>query len=181
MSLSQTYLTKNWYEFLEDEGKSLVRLSLNLLEREERLRSSLSDYSFVVFPIAKAYEGFLKQFLYAQGLIDRNQFEHRQFRIGRSLNPDVSFRHQDEFWLYDDIANACSEDLAREMWAVWIDARNHLFHYFPDMRYKLTLEQSHILIDRMSQVMGKALQCVAHKKKTGQTFNPWEGQERVSQ
>jgi hypothetical protein len=156
----------NWFHFLEAEGQALVLQSIELYERELRLHSTISDYSFVVFPMAKAYEGFLKKFMYSVGMIDKNRYEHRQFRIGRSLNPDVSYHQRDESWLFDDISEMCSPDLARSLWDAWIEARNHLFHYFPDQRYTVSIGQAGALLRMMSDVMEQALACSAQSKQT---------------
>lgn len=174
MPFGETYKLRSWFGLLEKEAQDLVAQSYELYDREERLKSSLHDYSFVVFPMAKAYEGFLKQFLYKVGFIDRAQYEHRQFRIGRSLNPDVSFRHKDEYWLYDDVAGLCGEQTARALWDTWIDARNHLFHYFPDTRYSVDLKQAKELLERMGQMMDLALESAGSAKITRHNLPHWQ-------
>ena len=160
----RTFFDAGWYVFVEDEAKILVTQSVELVEREQRLRSEFHDYSFVVFPMAKAYESFLKKFLFTIGLIDRNQYEHRQFRIGRSLNPDIPVRHRNEFWLYEELAGACGPELARRLWDNWLDSRNHLFHYFPEVKSNITLSQAEDLMTKLSQAMSEALLCVNKRK-----------------
>ena len=154
------FFDATWYTILEEEAQVLVTQSVELIQREERLHSSFHDYSFLVFPMAKAYESFLKKFLFTLGFIDRNQYEHRQFRIGRSLNPDIPHRHRDEFWLYDNLVSACGPETAHELWDTWLTGRNHIFHYFPDEKSNITLEQAGRLLILMSNTMEKACACV---------------------
>ena len=45
------------------------------------------DYSFVVFPTAKAYEGFLKKMFFDLGFITEEDYRGKRFRIGKALNP----------------------------------------------------------------------------------------------
>lgn len=153
-----------WFDFLEVEARELATLSVELLERETRLSSAYQDYGFVVFPMSKAYESFLKKYFYTLGLIDQEQYNHRQFRIGKALNPDVSYRQRDEYWLFDDISASCSQDLARYLWETWLKCRNHIFHYFPDFRASISLEQARELLVMMHSAMTQALECHAKKK-----------------
>ena len=155
---------KRWFLFLDEEGQNLVRLTYQLLMRERRLKSSYRDYGFVVFPMAKAFEGFLKKFFYQTQMISHEQYEHRNFRIGRSLNPDLSMRNKDEAWVFDDVERLCSTQLARRFWNTWLKSRNHLFHYFPDMRYDISLTEAEGLITEMAGTMYEALGCILKDK-----------------
>lgn len=148
--------------YLEEEQKRLIRDSLLLVEyfkKCEDLPSEIHDFAFVVFPLAKAYEGFLKTYFYRIGLISEQMYAGRHFRVGRSFNPDLPEKYRDEFWLYDNVARECGDELARVMWDVWLDARNHLFHYFPHDKYDLTLEESSLLVTHAVEVMGEAVRC----------------------
>src|SRR5476651_572464 len=101
------YYTQDWYVSLTSWQKELVRTSLELLSREERTQSNFADYSFIVFPMAKAYEGFLKDFFYKVGLITEQTYNDKRFRIGKAINPDINPSHRDEEWLYDGIVRMC--------------------------------------------------------------------------
>lgn len=156
----QAFFEATWYVFLEDEAKTQIMQSVELVEREHRMDSKFHDYAFVVFPMAKAYESFLKKFFYTIGLIDRNQYEHRQFRIGRSLNPDIPRRYQGEDWLFGNLSHACGEEISRRLWDTWLECRNHLFHYYPDEKTQITLSQAEALLHQMNTSMRDALLCV---------------------
>jgi hypothetical protein len=122
-------------------------------DRAGTLNQNLNDYSFLVFPAAKAYEGFLKKIFRQIGVLPKSQFYSRQFRIGRSFNPDLPPKLRDEQWLYDEIESVVGNNLAREMWQIWIDGRNHIFHYFPNARYKLSLSQAKKIVNKFLEVM----------------------------
>jgi len=129
-----------WFLSLRLPQQEMIRLSVLLFEREDSSKVSLSDYSFVIFPMAKAYEGFLKQYLYDLELITERTFQGRRFRIGRALNPDVRESQRDEFWLYDDLEHMCGGQLADTLWQTWLTCRNQVFHYFPDRQLTFNLE-----------------------------------------
>ncbi|MCD8484888.1 hypothetical protein LRY65_03845 [Candidatus Woesebacteria bacterium] len=161
-SFLSTYISPDLISYLEAEQKRLIKDSLLLLsyfaDRPEDPHE-VHDFAFVVFPLAKAYEGFLKTYFYRHHLISEDRYRGRYFRIGRSFNPDLPQKYRDEDWVYDDVTRECSEELAREMWNVWLDARNHLFHYFPDERYDLTLEEAEKLVHHALDVMTRAVRC----------------------
>lgn len=69
---------KVWWEYLEEDLRELLLQSSLLIETAEKWEKELPDgkeqfhdYSFVVFPAAKAYEGFLKKAIF------RSWFYHR--------------------------------------------------------------------------------------------------------
>ena len=134
----------NWWKYLTDPMRDLAGESFILLEREEKLQEGLHDYSFVVFPMAKAYEGFLKKL----------------FVDLKALNPNLPKRYQWD-WVYDRLTLACKgEETAMEMWEVWKKARNRTFHFFPDHHEFISLEQAKELIGEIADVMEKSLiQC----------------------
>jgi len=147
------------FNYLDEWQQQLVRLSFSLWQREKVTGSQFLDYSFVVFPMAKAYEGFLKRYLLDLGLISKETFESRRFRIGRVLNPDVRPSHQDENWVYDDISQRCGPEIVRELWEAWLTCRNRVFHYFPKNTDRLTHEQAGRYIEQLFSVMQAAISC----------------------
>lgn len=149
-----------WYGLLSSHGQRLVRLSSYLYEREVRLHTNLSSYSFVVFPMAKAYEGFLKTYLHEMQILPKAGYEDHKFRIGRAMNPDISERHKDEWWLYDDLERVCSRDVARGLWDAWIECRNRLFHFYFDDEVPLPLPIAKKKLLQMHVAMEKAMQCL---------------------
>ncbi|OGV97300.1 hypothetical protein A2W24_06350 [Microgenomates group bacterium RBG_16_45_19] len=144
----------------------LLKQAMALLAREEQAkpRQPLSDYGFVIFSAAKAYEGFLKSFFYQLGLISRQQYGDEHWRIGRALNPDLPYRLRDETWLYDDVATTCGEKTARLWWETWRTSRNQVFHYFPDHDQWVTLGEARRAIEMIMQAIQTALVCDGRRK-----------------
>ena len=148
-------VTAAWYQYLDPCQRALIDTSLRLLDKKQEL-AGLPDYSFLVFPMAKTYEGFLKQIFFDLGLIDRQTFEGRRFRIGRALNPDIRNHQRDEDWLYDDVVRAFGEPIARDLWNVWLECRNHVFHYFPDCKQSVSWSVAEAKLTMMIDAMEAA-------------------------
>lgn len=151
--------SQHWYQDLNSWQKELVRTSLELFAREERMHSTFTDYSFVVFPMAKCYEGFLKDFFYKTGLINKVMYLDKRFRIGRALNPDMHPDRQDEQWVFGRLSEMCSPELARQFWETWLTCRNQVFHYFPDKEKRMTLLDASESLERMANSMEQAYRC----------------------
>lgn len=160
------HISPSLFTFFSPEERQLCRDSLNLVEwlSVPSRRPEVHDYAFVVFPLAKAYEGFLRDYFFQAGLISDRDYEGKYFRIGRSFNPDLPNRLRDHEWIYDDVAQLCSEDMARDMWKAWIEGRNHLFHYYPHSRYDLTYEEAVDRVWMLIEVMEQAMECDWRKR-----------------
>lgn len=182
---SRSYKLEDWsspelFTFLPEQQKELVQDSLDLLrfhgihvnQHAQKMAGkstcpcelcvddqSFHDFAFIVFPMAKAFEGFLKYYLMETHVITKERYKSRDLRIGRSLNPDLPERFRDEEWYFDDIARQCNENVARDIWELWLEGRNHLFHYFPDDRYQLSYHEAADLIHRFVRVMEEAIAC----------------------
>lgn len=149
----------NWFPLLDENGRRLVMLSVTLYERELRMKSTLQGYSFLVFPMAKAFEGFIKLYLKQLGLLNRPDYNDSKFRIGRALNPDISEQHKDEWWLYDDVVRSCGEKVARDLWDAWVQCRNRVFHYYFNQESEMNLDQATKKLEQMAQAMESATLC----------------------
>lgn len=159
------YRHEEWFLFLDHGMQDLVSQSLILLKNEQTYKSQrFHDYSFLVFPIARAYEGFLKKLFFRLDLIDKTELLNRHFRIGRSLNPDLPERFKDNSWLYDDILLQCMQhdapELAENLWNAWKMGRNQLFHYyFPDHYHFISLSTAEERVTMFITVMSSVLDC----------------------
>lgn len=154
------------FMYLDSWQQQLVRLAMTLYRREQATNTHFLDYSFIVFPMAKAYEGFLKQYLLDLDLITNDTFQSKRFRIGRAMNPDVRPSQRDDLWLYDDLAEACGPQLARELWNTWLTCRNRVFHYFPDRESGLSLDQAGQYLRMQFDAMEKAFSCQRLNKES---------------
>ncbi len=152
-------ISNSWYQFLEEDQKTLVKTSISLYEMAIAVEPQFEDYSFVIFPMSKAYEGFLKKYLFEMGLISEKVYFGKKFRIGRSLNPDLSARHRDEYWHYDNIEKMCGKEVGRDMWNTWLECRNGLFHYFPGKSKTLNIYQAHDYLMMLTTTMQQLIEC----------------------
>ena len=140
-----------WLKYLDPWQKNLVKTSFYLSEQFAE-NNYINDFSFVVFPMAKAYEGFLKKVLLDLNLISHKVYYGRRFRIGRALNPDVSPKQRDQWWLYDDLCRIFNQELAQNIWQTWLQCRNHVFHFFPNGEKELTLNEATGCLKKMQEV-----------------------------
>jgi hypothetical protein len=152
----------NWWQYLDEKMRELVAQSFELMERETRRVEEFSeklyhDYAFVVFPAAKAYEGFLKKVFLDMGLISPQQYNSDHFRIGRALSPTLPKRYRSG-WVYGKLIDSCQgEELPQAMWQVWKKGRNRTFHFFPQHEGLVSLDEARSLVWEITQMMGKVL------------------------
>jgi len=151
----------NWWKYLDTSMQELMSQSFKMIEREE-VRSAMgetyTDYAFVVFPAAKAYEGFLKKLFLDMGLISRQQYNSDHFRIGRALSPNLPKRYRSG-WVYGRLAEFCDGDkLPEEMWEVWKMGRNRTFHFFPHRLGNISLMEAKSIVEGIARIMDKALE-----------------------
>ncbi|MBD3279508.1 MAG: hypothetical protein GF390_02230 [Candidatus Pacebacteria bacterium] len=149
-----------WFQYLTSWQQKLVRQAHQLLVREQENQTLYDDYSFIVFPMAKAYEGFLKKLLFDQGLITQHVYEGKRFRIGRALNPDIREHQRDKWWLYDNVERKCGSKTARFLWETWLACRNRVFHFFPKAKASLELSEASQRLQMMRDAMRQAVACL---------------------
>lgn len=149
----------NWWAYMDEPMRDLARESFELFEQESRRAGEYKwhDYSFIVFPMAKAYEGFLKKLFYNLELITKQQFMGDRFRIGRSLNPNLPKRYQSD-WVFGKLVDYCAgEELPVLLWETWKQCRNQAFHYFPDHQRLMSLSEVGECLQIINKTMEKAL------------------------
>ncbi len=147
-----------WYSYLDSQQKDLVDVSFALLQKKNLL-TDLKDFSFLVFPMSKAYEGFLKKVFYDLQLISKDTYQGRRFRIGRAFNPDIREYQRDEDWLYDDVERKFGKDVARQLWETWLQCRNRVFHFFIAERQTLSFDEAVVKI----RMITNSIQLVAEQ------------------
>lgn len=160
------YKQTGWYRYMEEPMQDLVQETFVLLEifrgsgeegGESPGAAKQHDYAFLVFPMAKAYEGFLKKMLLDMGLISKRQYYGEHFRIGRALNPNLPKRYR-HGWVYERLVSWCGgKELPDMLWDVWKEARNRIFHFFPDHQEFISLQEAETLIERLGRAMEKAV------------------------
>jgi len=147
-----------FWRYLSSGQKGLIEEGLYLFEiTKNHPDSKIADYSYLVFPFAKAYEGFLKQVFLDLGFISNKDYESDRFRIGRALNPylEKKLRYSS---VYDKIVHHNGDSvLADQLWSVWKRGRNLVFHYFPHNFKALSFSQAEEIISEIISIMEKTL------------------------
>lgn len=150
---------KRWWHYLDREMQELMRESILLVYHVRLWRNTFHDYSFIVFPAAKAYEGFLKTMFYDLGFISDEDFHGKKFRIGRALNPALEPRFRKDESVYDRLKLYCgSKELSDILWEAWKHCRNLVFHWFPDSQNTLTFAQAKKCIKLIIRAIDKSFE-----------------------
>ena len=123
-------------------------------------KEGFHDYAFIVFPAAKAYEGFLKKLFLDMGFISPEDYYGKHFRVGKALNPSLEKELREREGVYDKIVQYCGgEDLAGKMWFCWKECRNLLFHWFPNEKNAISLveakEKVNLIVETIDSAFGR--------------------------
>ncbi len=110
------------------------------------------DYSFLVFPFAKAYEGFLKRLFLDIGFISRLDYISDHLRLGKLMSPNLTMRLGDRS-LYTKIERSGGRELAEQIWLAWKTGRNQIFHYFPHNVKAITFNEAETIIEEIIRTM----------------------------
>jgi len=115
-----------------------------------------TDYSYLVFPFAKLYEGFLKRLFMDLNIISEREYSSDHFRIGRALSPGMvgALRQHSA---YGQIEDRYGRDLATRLWHAWKNGRNLVFHFFPHNIRSLTLDEAKKTITMLTDAMEEAV------------------------
>lgn len=149
------------WSYMSENQKGLIQDGEALLSHVEHLDDEfpISDYSFMVFPFAKAYEGFLKQFFLDLGMIKEDGYYSDEIRIGRILNPNYLEKQTSVYNMLCEHKRG-GKDLSDRLWDIWRKGRNQVFHYFPHNFRKLTYREAIELIEEFISVMSQVVtQC----------------------
>lgn len=121
----------SFWIYLSQGQQDLVEEGLYLMDDVIKDQAfQFKDYSFLVFPFAKAYEGFLKKIFRDKKLISRLDYISDHLRLGKLMSPNLIGKLGEDS-LYLKIKNQYSQELADKVWNVWKNGRNQIFHYFP--------------------------------------------------
>lgn len=117
------------------------------------------DYSFVLFPFAKVYEGFVKKLCFQIGAITERQYNSERWRVGKALNPQLEKEFRQEESVYDRLVASCTngKELADELWSAWKRGRNEVFHYYPDHTKHLSFTDARQIVVAIEKVMERAI------------------------
>jgi hypothetical protein len=157
---------KLWWHYIEEDLQELLVASEFLANVVRSWGGDLPsgskvfhDYSFIVFPAAKAYEGFLKKVFLDMSFITDEDYRGKRFRIGKALNPFLEKKYREGESVYDKIVNHCGgKELADTLWEAWTNGRNVVFHWFPDEKRAVPFEEAENKIKQIVNAMDKAFE-----------------------
>ena len=141
-------------KFLAPNQQNLVS-DVEILLHELNENDQIHDYAFLVAPIAKSYEGFLKDFFLTIGIISEFDYESDRFRVGKTLNPSLRYKRFSVFQKLADIHDD-GEELAEDLWNAWKVGRNQIFHYFPNVSQNLSRDEAEDRISLLLKAMIRA-------------------------
>ncbi len=147
------------WNYLSLEVRELVTDGEVLLDEAADLhaRNAIADYSFMVFPFSKGYEGFLKKLFLDLGLIKEDEYYGDDIRIGRILNPSYIHEVKSVYKKLCGPSGKGKDDVAEQMWEMWRKGRNQVFHYFPHNFRKLSYEEAFDIIKKIIGAMDHAV------------------------
>ena len=157
--LSMKLTDRPWWRYLEEDMQELLSQSVKLLAHVPEWKDRYHDYAFIVFPAAKAYEGFLKKLFLDMGFINSEEYIGKRFRIGRALNPSLEKELREREGIYDKLVNYCKgRELGDKLWDTWKLSRNLLFHWFPGERNAIDLAEAKERFERIVEAIDSAFE-----------------------
>lgn len=156
--------TSEFWQYLSQSQKDLIREGQYLMEEVVKDNAyQFKDYSFLVFPFAKAYEGFLKQIFKDIGFISRLDYISDHLRLGKLMSPNLIGK-LGERSLYFKIESRSGRDLADKVWNVWKRGRNQIFHYFPHNLKAISFEEATTIVNEIIETMEEIYEKLKPKK-----------------
>jgi hypothetical protein len=141
---------KPWWNYIHQDLRGLLMESTLLVDKVGAWEEKFDDYAFVVFPAAKAYEGFLKTLFLDLGFISEKRFYGKRFRVGKALNPSLNRRLMKKVGVYDKLVDFCgADDLPKKMWNTWKTCRNLLFHWFPNEKNVIDFNEAKQRVEKV--------------------------------
>src|SRR3989344_6675963 len=145
-----------FWQYLSQTQKDLMlegQYLMNDVIRHGNYR--FKDYSFIVFPFAKAYEGFLKQLFRDIKFISHLDYISDHLRLGKLMSPNLTDRLGDRS-LYKKMTETVTRDFADRVWETWKLGRNQVFHYFPHNVKAITFEEAERIVNQILETMEEA-------------------------
>lgn len=147
------------WQYLAPEMRTLASDGAFLVSDSARHHDTApTDFSFLVFPFAKLYEGFLKQLFHDLHIISDQDYQSDHFRIGKVLSPNL-VRRLGGRSAYGQIEHRWGHELADKLWFTWKQSRNQVFHYFPHNYRALTRQEA---IGRIDMTIASMEEAVNH-------------------
>lgn len=145
------------WDYLTDDLQGLIEDGEKLIDHAKKHgENDATDFSYLVFPFSKAYEGFLKRLFLDLDLIKEDEYYGDDIRIGRLLNPHFMKDHGNVF---DKLCSSAGNgtEIAENLWVIWKKGRNRVFHYFPHNFRRLDYDEALEIINELVGAMGLAV------------------------
>lgn len=144
----------------------LLALDGQLLLEDRKLHPNeqLSDYSYIVFPFAKLYEGFLKQLFRDLQIISQRDYESTHFRLGKVLSPNL-IRRLGAKSAYSALTKQYGVHVSDVLWNTWKQGRNLVFHYFPHNVRRLSFLEATNIVEMIIGSMAEAVEVTKPVKR----------------
>jgi len=145
-----------FWDYLSQNQKDLIlegNFLMNQVIKENNYE--FKDYSFLIFPFAKAYEGYLKQLFRDVRFLSRLDYISNHLRLGKLMSPNLADRLGDRS-LYVQIREHATKELADLIWDTWKIGRNQVFHYFPHNIKGVSFDEAEVIISQIITAMREA-------------------------
>lgn len=155
------------WQYLSQEQRVLARDGAFLIEDSvHHPDEEPTDYSYLVFPFAKLYEGLLKDLFLDLGIISEREYFSNHYRIGKALSPNL-IRRLGARSAYGNLTKRYGEGLAGTLWHAWKEGRNSVFHYYPHNLKALSRESAIGLVETIIKAMEEGIKAtgVRHQEK----------------
>ncbi|MGB9882980.1 MAG: hypothetical protein ACPLRN_00465 [Microgenomates group bacterium] len=152
------FKTSGFWFYLSKSQKDLINEGMYLMNDVIKDKVyHFKDYSFLVFPFAKAYEGFLKQLFKDIKFISHLDYISDHLRLGKLMSPNL-VNKLGERSLYKKIKDRVGQDLADKIWNCWKIGRNQVFHYYPHNIKALSFGEAEAITEEILQTMEESYQ-----------------------
>lgn len=153
------------WQYLSEEERALMADGEFLIDDSARHTDEApTDFSYLVFPFAKLYEGFLKDVFFDLGIISERDYYSNHYRIGKALSPNL-VRRLGPRSAYGQLTTRFGERLPTVLWHAWKEGRNLVFHYYPRNIKALTRTQAMELTALIVQAMEETIRSCQPKRK----------------
>ncbi len=147
-----TTYAKLW-QYLSQNQKDLILEGQYLMDDIIKDNAfHFKDYSFLIFPFAKAYEGYLKKLFLDIKFISHLDYISDHLRLGKLMSPNLTEKLGDRS-LYKMVTDRAGSQLADQIWETWKVGRNQIFHYFPHNLKAVTFEEAEKIVEKIIVTM----------------------------
>ena len=148
--------SKLWNYFSPDQRVMASDGAYLLADIEQHHDSTPTDYSYLVFPFAKLYEGFLKQLFLDLGVISEKEYNSEHYRIGKSLSPNLVGRLRARS-AYRQIQDRYGKESGHKVVAYLEKRKKYGISLFPGYLRALTHEAAQAIVHQMVDTMNDAI------------------------